>query len=112
MIGEHRTPDGSSRDGAFVVGGEPDAPDPIDRAGFDQDTGAGAEQEVLQLRMPAELGEVATHHDLVTVLIPHGLVEAMDLAAEPLGLAGMLGGEDPLRSDTVIRCHVRLPPGQ
>jgi hypothetical protein len=61
-----------------VVAGQADAPDPVDRAGLDQDPSAGTGQEVTQQRMLAELREITGDDDRKPVSIPHLLLKAGD----------------------------------
>ena len=70
------------------VGGEADAPDPVDRRRLDQHLLPREEEEVTEAGVAAELRDRPGDDDVPSVLHPHGLVEAGDLSSDRLRLRG------------------------
>jgi hypothetical protein len=73
------------RHGPLIIGGQPDTPDRVPRRGLDDDPVAGAEQELAQAGVLAELGQVAGDDQVDAVLCPALLIEPADLPAQRLG---------------------------
>jgi hypothetical protein len=83
--------------GTFIISSEPDTPDPILRRRLDEHPVAGTEQELAQVTMLAEFGQIAGDDQLNTPLRP-------DLLAESAHLPGPVPS---LLPDVVPGVHAR-----
>ena len=77
-----------------MVCSQTDAPDLVHRASLHEDAVSSIENELPQLGVLGEFGEVRLVDDAVAVLQPERLVEIGNLSAEVLGLLGVGAGED------------------
>lgn len=72
----------------YVILGESDAPDAVNRAGLNDDARTGILEECIQLRVLRELGLVGPDDNCISVLQPIVLVESAHVAAKRLGRVG------------------------
>jgi len=79
--------------GVRVITSQPTSPHPVDRAGLDENTLSGIDEEDPQPFVLCELRTVAVHHDLETVLPPNSLVKVAYRAPQSLRLTRVRTGQ-------------------